>query len=497
MSEKPPHATPLFAAWRCFFAPPLRRAASTHRSGLVHATLTQIEQRFAPVLPASLLGQNSSRDHSRERIFTLARTVWCWLWQALQAHASCREAVQQVQALFALHQAGDVDSQNSAYCQARDKIPAALLQKLFQTSAGSVEQAAPGIARPLLQNRRVQVVDASGTRLPDTAKNRAAFPPSANLPAGTGFPYLRLVVLFSLASGALLAQASGAQSVHELRLLFSLLPHLQRGDILLGDRSYGCYVVAAVLQSCGVDLLSTVSTRCRKVDFRRAAKRLGPMDALFVWKKPSSVSPLCTAAQWRALPAEIFVRLLRVRVARRGFRASTLVVVTTLLDPHLYPAAEIVATHARRWRLEMCLDDVKTTLGMEGLRCQSPAMVKKELLVFLTAYNLIRWLMAQVATEHHVALERLSFKGTLDGFRQWSHTMAQRRSRAQAAKLWPQFLASIAADLLPERPGRHEPRAVKKRSKYPRLNKPRHSYVDRWSRGKRRRVATAKRRASA
>ena len=491
----PDSHTHFFPGWRHFFAGSQPRRSKTPPPALP-STLAQIEQQLAPALPTHLLAQSPSRAHSRKRIFTRARTVWGWIWQAFHPHSACREVVRQVQAIFALAQAGFVDEATSAYCQSRRKLPTALLGQLFAASARSAEQAAPTPDAPKapLQNRPVRVADMSGMRLQDSPKNRAAYPPSANLPKGTGFPYLRLVVLFSLASGAMLAYASGSQHCSELRLFFSLLAHLQRGEIVLGDRSYGRFVVAALLQTLGVDLLATVNTRNRKVDFRRPHQRLAPHDALFVWKKPGPVSPLCTATQWAALPAQLVVRMIQVRVQRRGYRPVTLTIVTTLLDPKLYPAEEIIATHARRWRLEMGLDDLKTTLGLENLRCHCPAMVEKELLVGLIAYNLVRWLMAQAATARHVALESLSFKGTLDTFRQWSQAMTQRRSPKHRARLWQELLATIAADTLPWRPDRHEPRAVKKRSKYPHLNKPRHLYVDRWSRGKRRRVATAKKR---
>jgi hypothetical protein len=489
------NSTPFFPSWRANLACMGNRSTRFVRS-LKQATLAQIEQRFAPALPASLLIQNAARDHSRERIFTLSRTVWCWIWQILQPHASCREVVRQVQALFALHQAGRVDEATGAYCQARCKLAPGLLEKIFLQSFRSAENAAPAPVVALLRNRPIRVVDGSGARLPDTAQNRAAFPPSDNMRADTGFPFMRIAVLFSLASGALLAQATGSLHCHELRLLVEeLLPCLQRGDILLGDRAYGNYVVAALLQAAGVDLISTVPARSRKIDFRRAKKRLASRDALFIWTKPSKPSPLLTAGQWKGLPGEITMRVLRVSLVRRGFRAVHLTITTSLLDATLYPASDIIAAHARRWRLEMCLDDVKTTLGMESLRCQSPQMAQKELLVFLTAHNLVRWLMAQAATHQQADMERLSFKGSLDGFRQWSQAMAQRRQPHRHSELWHELLRTIAADALPFRPARTEPRAVKKRSKYPHLSKPRRKYRSHWNRGKRRRMETARKNA--
>jgi len=303
---------------------------------------------------------------------------------------------------------------------------------------------------------------------------------------------MRIAALFCLSSGALLAQATGSLLKSELRLCLELLPKLHRADILLADRAYGKYIVAALLQAAGIDLIAAVAARSRKVDFRKAKKRFASNDALFHWKKGVHISPLLEPSHWRSLPEQIAVRLLRVHLERPGFRAEHFTLVTTLLDPVAYPAHEIIAAYARRWRMEMSLNDLKTTLGMEQLRCHKPQMLQKELLVFLTAHNLVRWLMAEAASQEQAPLERISFKGTLDALRQWSQAMAQRRRRPQ---LWRALLKTIAADALPLRPGRHEPRAVKKRSKYPHLNQPRHQYRERWGRTKRRRIANANKRA--
>jgi hypothetical protein len=244
--------------------------------------------------------------------------------------------------------------------------------------------------------------------------------------------------------------------------------------------------------------VSTISGG-RKVDFGQATKHLGPEDALFVWKKPAKKSALVEQAQWDAL-GDLTVRILRITVEKKGARTKHYTVVTTLLDPFLYPAHEIIAAHARRWRMEMCLDDLKTTLGMENLQCRTPSLVQKELRVFLIAHNLVRWLMASAATQENADLERVSFKGSLDGFRQWSQAIAQcqgPRKRQHGALLWKDLLRTLVADAVPLRPGRTEPRAVKKRSKYPHLNRPRQQYVPRWSRNKRRSMALAKRKAQA
>lgn len=135
--------------------------------------------------------------------------------------------------------------------------------------------------------------------------------------------------------------------------------------------------------------------------------------------------------------------------------------------------------YLRRWRIELCLRDVKTTLGLEHLRCQSPAMVRKELMAGLVAHNLIRCLMAEAAQVHEAELERLSFKGAVDALRQYSAVLAQARTNRLKRQLWQDLLRTLAGDMVPLRQGRTEPRAVKRRPKpFPLLNRPRRKFVE-------------------
>src|SRR5208283_2743293 len=260
-------------------------------------------------------------------------------------------------------------------------------------------------------------------RLEDTPPNRAEFPPHQNQFSRPSFPLLKLLVLFGLASGSVLARATGTIKDAETRLLMSLREHLEPGDILGGDRAYGLYVIAHWVNSLGVDLLARLNTRSRRVDFRTAIQKLGPHDGLFLWQRPLLPSKLLSAQEWAQVPQTMVLRLIQITINRPGFRTRKLTIVTTLLDPELYPAQEILEAFLKRWRLEMCLDDLKTTLNMEKLNCRTPKLVHKELLVFLIAHNLLRWIMAQAAQAGQVDLQRISFKGTLDAFRQFSEAL--------------------------------------------------------------------------
>jgi hypothetical protein len=487
--------TPFFPAWRPRLAP-LRASLRQTADPFTRATLCQVEQTLQPALPPGLLQKPARGPHSRRRVFGLTRTFWCWVWQIFQGNTSCREVLRQFQAMLALWELPPVDEDSSAYCQARQKVPSAMLEAIFRASFQSAETKAA--RSTLLQGRPIKVVDASTVRLEDTPKNRAAYPASPNQFSRPGFPTLKLLALFSLRSGALLARAIGTLQVAETRLLMGLAAHLQPGDILTGDRAYGLYVMLHWTCSLGADVVARLNCLSRRVDFRQRIQKLGPGDGLFVWRKPKVPSKLLSPAQWAQVPETMVVRILRRRLEQPGFRTRQLTLVTTLLEAPLYPAHELFELYFQRWRLEMCLDDLKTTLGMEKLHCRTPGLVQKELLLFLTAHNFLRWIMAQAAQTGATPLERISFKGTLDAFRQWSAALAQVRGPGKLAKqrtLWRQLLHIIAADPVPARPGRREPRAVKKKSKYPRLTQSRHTYVDRWSRNKKRRAQRAKIRA--
>lgn len=480
--------TPFFPAWSHRLNPLGSRTAKTFAQVRTY-TLAQLESCFGPWLPADLFPKAANQANSRDRLYTRWRTFWCALWQNLNPGASGREVVRQLQALFRLEGGPLISEEDSAYCRARGRLPWEEFPKALQASAQRADRLAPGVN--LLRGRPVKVADGSAVTLPDTPKNRAAYPPVLAGMTPT-FPQLKWVVVFSLLSGAILAVAPGTLGTSELALLHSLARHLAAGDVLLGDRAFGNYSVIAWLQGLSVDFLGRTT---RRVDGRRRLRRLGRNDWLLRWKRtPSCTSPWLDRLQRAALPPEITLRAVKGACYQKGFRVRQITVVTTLLDPQLYPAQEVLRAYLRRWRLEMCLDDLKTTLQMDFLRSRSPATVQKELCTRLIVHNLIRCLMAQAASQHSVALERISFKGSLDALRQFSHAMAQARSKTKRRELWTELLRTLARDLVPERPGRREPRAVKrKKTKYPRLQGPRHSFRERPRRNTRRKIARLRR----
>jgi hypothetical protein len=463
--------TPFFPAFRPRLAALGRRTAATLRQ----TTLVQLQEQLRNCLPAWLLSSEEEGPNSRDRIFSLCLTFQCFVWQMLKPKTACREVVRQVQILCTLAGWGTISESDSAYVQARLRFPKERLEQAVTATAQTADRrVGPG---GQLQGRPVKVVDGSSTQLADTAANQKRYPQPSTQKRGCGFPVLKFVALMSLASGAILNVVTGNLHDHDLRLLRALWEHFKRGDILLGDRAYGEFTTLAGLVPFGVDVVARLH-HARKVDFRKA-KRLGQNDGLFVWAKPCQQSDILSQDEWGLLPAEITVRIIRFSATIRGFRGRQLTLVTTLLDAELYPAAELIALYARRWRLELCLRDLKTTLGMEALVCKSPDMAEKELLAYLVAHNLIRCVMAEAVAQYEVDLERVSFKGSVDAVRVYSAGLDKARNRTKRRELWEQLLHDLARDQLRKRPNRREPRAVKRRPKpYPLLNQPRHQFVE-------------------
>ena len=463
--------TPCFPSFRPRLAALGRRTTQNLRQ----ATLGQLQEHLRNLLPAPLLSATDEGPNSRDRVFSLRLTFECFIWQMLKPNTSCREVVRQVQALLGLHHRAPTDEGNSAYIQARQRLPRERLEKAMIATAQAADHRAGSGGQ--LNGRPVKVIDGSTTQLSDTPQNQKACPQPGSQKPGCGFPVMKLAVLFSLAGGAVLNVIMDSLHNHDLRLFRRLWECLKVGDIVLADRAYGEYATLAALPRQQVDVVARLHQR-RPVDFRKA-KRLGRHDGLFVWNKGCQQSPLFTANEWNQLPGQIAVRLVRFTAAIRGFRARRITLVTTLLDPVAYPAQQLAALYARRGRLELCLRDLKTTMGMEALRCQSPAMAQKEVLAYLIAHNRMRCVMSEAAARHDAPLERISFKGAVDALRQYSAAIAQARKGKTRRQLWENLLTNLARDLVPLRPNRYEPRAVKHRPKpYPLLNKPRRKFVE-------------------
>jgi hypothetical protein len=459
--------TPYFPVWRAQLAGLGCRIQHLRQQSLGH-----LELLLHPFLPPGLLSQADEGPNSRDRVYSIRRTFFGFLYQVLKPDTSCREIVRQIQALFALHDQGPVDESNSAYCQARKRLP---LDSLCRVRVSVAAAGQKMTAR--WHGLRPKLIDGTTTSAPDTPKNQRAYPQSRSQKPGCGFPLIRLVGVFSLATGVLLDYAKGNKHQGELRLLKGLLDQFQRDDLAVADRGFCSYVLLALLLGRGVLSLFRLHP-CRPADLRKG-KRLGNNDRLFTWSKPPEKPRWLPQSWWKKLPPELTVRVIRFNLSCPGYRPESVTLVTTLLDPQEYPARDIAQLYTRRWKIELWFRDIKTSMGMEVLRCKSPRMLHKELEMFFIAYNLVRCLMVQAGTINDVDLDRMSFKGTVDSIRQFSLALAQAHSKKKQNQLLVELLEIIARDEVPQRPNRREPRAVKRRPKaLPLLNKPRDQFKE-------------------
>ena len=310
------------------------------------------------------------------------------------------------------------------------------------------------------KKRRVKLIDGSTVSMPDTLQNQAEYPQPESQTPGVGFPIARVVAVISLATGAVMDFAIGpyqGKETGEHALLRKLLHCLRPGDIALADSYYCSYFLIVMLMRLGVDVVFRLHGG-RDYDFRRG-ERLGKDDHIVTWDKPQRPSWM-DKETYAKMPPELIIREVR---ERRQSSDEDLVVATTLLSPNHNPKQKLIELYRDRWCCELDLRSIKSTMQMGILRCKTPQMVRKEIWAQLLAYNLIRKVIAQAAEKHDVRPREISFKGALQTINVFLAMSSVPGAIPQ--NLYDEMLAAIASHRVGDRPGRREPRAVKRRPK--------------------------------
>jgi hypothetical protein len=395
----------------------------------------------------------------RERLYPPTQTLSMFLAQAVSADRGCQSAVTGLWMRRCSVGLPDVSASTGGYCQARRRLPLDLVRALLQETARMGSEAMPREWR--WRGRRVRLVDGTTLSMPDTAANQAKYPQPASQAPGLGFPLCRMVAIICLGTGVTLDAALAPQcgkGSDEQSLLRSLLGTLVEGDVLVGDAYYGTYFLLCELMARGVDgVFELHGARRASTDFRQGT-RLGERDHLIEWRKPARPDWM-SAEVYDAMPDTLQVRELA---------AGGRILISTLRCPRRTPKAALQGLYRERWHIELDLRHIKSTLGMEVLSCRSPDMVDKEIYVYLLAYNLIRLMMAQSALQVGCRPRQLSFKHAVQSWLHWW------QGGGEAGLPIDRLLHWIAQRRVGNRPGRSEPRAVKRRPKpHPRLNVPR------------------------
>lgn len=363
----------------------------------------------------------------------------------------------------------------SAYCQARARVPLEVFKLLLKKMSINVRRTERSEER--WRGRRVYLVDGSSFSMPDTPELQQHFGQPRGQKEGCGFPMASFVALIHSGTGIITEVLSTALFTHDLPQAVKLHPALSKDDVVVGDRGFCSYAHICLMARRGVDAMfrihqnQIVSFRYRRrhaaaskgIPRSRWERRLGVKDQIVTWFKPPSSPSWMSKNQFRLLPAELSVRELCYNISKKGFRTQEVRLVTTLLDENEFSREALAELYGVRWSIETNFRHLKTTLGMDMLRCRSVQGVLKEFYAFCIVYNLVRATMLHAANVQRQPVERISF---IDAWR-WLVQSCHRR-------------LSHSLLVLPSRPGRREPRAIKRRPKqYDRLNKPRKMYADR------------------
>lgn len=360
----------------------------------------------------------------------------------------------------------------SAYCQARQRLPLELIQRLVDSFSRGL---AKTNALPLWRGHRVALVDGSGFSMPDTPELQAYFGQPGGQRIGCGFPVAHMLALMDAHGGFLHDVIISPLRTHDMRHAADLHPRLEPGDILMGDRGFCSYAHLALILRANLHGVLRIHQRTI-VDFHphrkstrelpkghtgiptsRWVRRLGRCDQLVLWAKPQSRPKWMSPEEYAELPEEILVREIKCLIREKGCRVKEVTLVTTLLDPQRYPAAKIAKLYRLRWQVEVDLRDLKITLGMDVLKGHKVETVMKEALIYALVYNLVRLVAVKAAKRQRVSPHRISF---IDALR-W---------------LQPPKPDAPLSELVvnPSRTGRIEPRCIKRRPKtYPYMTRPR------------------------
>jgi len=400
-------------------------------------------------------------------------TLWSFIGQVLQdgKQSSCQAAITRAIKYLVEQGRRPPGGDSGEYCRARHKLDASALKHVAVEIAANMSTRNP--VHWLWHKKRVKLVDGFTFTLPDTPENQAAFPQANTQEPGIGFPIARACAVLSLADATIGDLAMGpylGKETGETALLRKVLGAFKPGDVMLADRYFCSFFMLAILKLRGVDVCMRLH-QCRQIDPDQV-RWLGPNDYIDTWYRPQR-------AQWMhqklydSIPEQMDIRIVTFNATTEN-QTEPLQVVTTLLDPKKYPAADMGVLYGYRWHAELDIFAIKQSLNLDQLRCKTPDMIGRELWTTLLGYNLVRWVGAQAAAVHDKLPRQMSFTLACNTLlTQWLNP-----PDTSFRKILGQYhLRQIAGNPVGQRPGRIEPRVIKRRTqRYPLMTQPRNQY---------------------
>jgi hypothetical protein len=344
--------------------------------------------------------------------------------------------------------------------KARGRLPMDLWQTIGQFLSARVQELSEPFARWL--GHRVILVDGTCVSMPAKPGLFERFGSSTGRGGRRHYPLARMVTLALANTMAILAYAVGRYEESELSLLRPLLGRLRRGDLLLADRAFAGANLYAEYQAAGLEFLTRAHQRLK-------VSKLVPLEG---YAANDFVTDMAVNPSHRrkdpALPKTVRVRLIQATLRIRGKRQVAWFV-TSLLDGAAYRADQVVQLYGRRWRIETLFLQLKVRLSADVLRSKTAAGVLKELCARMVAMNVVRAILLEAAAKHGQDPMALSFVHALRAILAFAPILAT-APMWRLPTIYQAMLHEIACHCIPFRPGRLEPRAVRRERKhYPRL----------------------------
>ena len=366
-------------------------------------------------------------------------------------------------------------SNSGAYCKARNKIREDVPKHLIRSVCDKSEQK---VQRNWTWNGRkhVYLVDGAEVTGADTPENQHEYPQPDSQKEGAGWPMMRIVVLTSLVTAMVRSVAVGPYSgkdTGESALFRKVSQNIPQGSVIVGDRYYCSYVAICQLLQKGVDVVTRLTNK-RLAELKNGGmfQRMKNGDILVTWKRPQRRKWM-SIAEYATMPETLSLRLVKVTVAEKGFRVRQLHVVTTLLDTESVSSESLAELYRKRWNVELDLNAIKTMMGLDILRAKTPHMMRLELLVGLLSYNCVRLVMLNSALLGGVLPRSISFTAC-QVLLQMSWQQVHWMNTASGESMVLLRLLDLSKQIVGDRPGRVEPRQLKRRLKaYPQLQEPR------------------------
>lgn len=438
-------------------------ALRLQRDALRAQGISELGVVFDFVLPIERLSAVS--NSRRKRLFPEEMIFWGWVSQILEGNCSCAEALTTMQRWYQSARLPPPSSASSSFCRARMRLSEDFLEAV-ESMIGERTEAAAGEDKRW-RGLRLKAIDGTSFQLLDTAANQASYPQSPAQKPGCGFPIMGAVAVLDLASGQMQNVVTGSSRNHDARGLYQLRDAFGAEDLVIADRAFCSYELMAMLQQGGSHSLMRLHQKREAKLQWRSGRRIDANSREVIWTKPPKPGACgITHEQWSALPDTMRVRLVRLKAAGRDGKLKTMYLASSLLDPVEYPTVAIAALYQQRWLIEVKFRDLKSTLDLGRLRVKTPAMARKMLRVAMIAYNLVKLLQSRSIQAYQADLDEVSFKGTLDVICQFQAVFngVQNRHRVRARR-HEALHQRVRERLIPLRPGRHEPRAVKQRPK--------------------------------